>query len=200
MQAYYGSGMDFMGRITWDANDPNVLRLSMPKGVSVRTRVSGTPSPGNMHALRTPAGGGLLGAWLLPALLPGPGSGARAGGRPALLLQVTRRSEVLPGVVAPDRLETSEYLEQVFDNSSDGEPLHAVAARVAAAAGMMFVSCARQALSACHDAVASPLPHPGVPRLPASSPQPTPPSRRPSASPSTAGGARRQQLGMAGQP
>ena len=45
MESYYGSGMDFMGRITWDANDPNVLRLSMPKGRSVRTRVRGLAAP-----------------------------------------------------------------------------------------------------------------------------------------------------------
>ncbi len=60
--------MDFMGRITWNPSDPNVLRLSMPKGVNVRTRV-------------------------------------------------TRRSENVGG---PDKLDTSEFIEQIFDNSSTG--------------------------------------------------------------------------------
>lgn len=36
---------------------------------------------------------------------------------PAAAMQVTRRSESTP---AAERIETSEYIEQVFDNSSTG--------------------------------------------------------------------------------
>ncbi|KAF8060467.1 hypothetical protein HT031_004643 [Scenedesmus sp. PABB004] len=39
LKAYYGSSVDFAGRIRWDPSDPNELSLSMPGDLSVRTRV-----------------------------------------------------------------------------------------------------------------------------------------------------------------
>lgn len=73
--AYYGPGTDFAGRITWNPEDPNVLRLSLPTShMIVRTRV-------------------------------------------------TKRSEE---ETAADRIDTSEYLEQIFDTSSTGRQTRAM--------------------------------------------------------------------------
>ncbi|KAL6757087.1 hypothetical protein V8C86DRAFT_2631863 [Haematococcus lacustris] len=70
LSSYYDrSPADFLKRIRWNPDDPNVLQLSMPDGLAVRTRV-------------------------------------------------TRRLEDNP---SPDRIETSEYLEQVFEDAEMAE-------------------------------------------------------------------------------
>ncbi|KAJ9513817.1 hypothetical protein QJQ45_020893 [Haematococcus lacustris] len=70
LSSYYDrSPADFLQRIRWNPDDPNVLQLSMPDGLAVRTRV-------------------------------------------------TRRLEDNP---SPDRIETSEYLEQVFEDAEMAE-------------------------------------------------------------------------------
>lgn len=70
MAAYYGQSINFSNRIDWNPSDPNVLRLSMPGGLAIRTRV-------------------------------------------------TRRSEAYP---EPSRIETSEYVEQIFDDPGAAAP------------------------------------------------------------------------------
>eukprot|EP00775_Hariotina_reticulata_P012362 gene12362-12497_t len=39
LATYYGSNMDFAGRISWDPQDPNSLSLLMPGDLAVKTRV-----------------------------------------------------------------------------------------------------------------------------------------------------------------
>ncbi|WIA14970.1 hypothetical protein OEZ85_001679 [Tetradesmus obliquus] len=70
LATYYGSNVDFAGRIQWDAKDPNSLILNMPGDMSVRTRVM-------------------------------------------------RRSE---SQIGTDRLETSEFLQQVLDSGDPARP------------------------------------------------------------------------------
>lgn len=66
LASYYGSAIDFAGRIRWNVDDPNALSLTLPGGLAVTTRV-------------------------------------------------LRRSETADG----DRLETSEFLQQLYE---DGKP------------------------------------------------------------------------------
>lgn len=70
LEMYYGDTVNFDRRIDWNPADPNVLTLSMPGGMNVRTRV-------------------------------------------------TRRSEEFP---MDDRIETSEYVESVYESGNGGAP------------------------------------------------------------------------------
>eukprot|EP00803_Ostreobium_quekettii_P007750 evm.model.scf_1668.5 EVM.evm.TU.scf_1668.5 scf_1668:27419-33693(-) len=40
MEMYYGTEIDFVNRINWNPDDPNVLKLSLPGGTDVLTRVT----------------------------------------------------------------------------------------------------------------------------------------------------------------
>lgn len=40
MEVYYGKTINFSERIQWNPTDPNVLELAMPKGLSIRTRIT----------------------------------------------------------------------------------------------------------------------------------------------------------------
>lgn len=76
VELYMGQIQGMNNRIDWDSNDPNVLNLRLPGGLSIRTRV-------------------------------------------------TRRSEEIPDASAnskAQRLETSEYFEQVFDDPNQLQP------------------------------------------------------------------------------
>ncbi|WIA35155.1 hypothetical protein OEZ86_003627 [Tetradesmus obliquus] len=91
LATYYGSNVDFAGRIQWDAKDPNSLILNMPGSVFADTYMSHDP---NSLILNMP-------------------------GDMSVRTRVMRRSE---SQIGTDRLETSEFLQQVLDSGDPARP------------------------------------------------------------------------------
>jgi len=53
LKLYLGNGTDYSGRIKWDIDDPNDMRVSLPGGTSIETRVTRRSQHTDLEASRT---------------------------------------------------------------------------------------------------------------------------------------------------